>query len=848
VTKINVVIAASPHDVQADGIRAATETNSDLSVVGNRVIALDEIARTLATIPRDAPCALILVGAHDQVNATEARWLAERSQLVVLRVEVIGDIVRIGLHDPNMKIVLDYLRELVERAGRDPLERVSHLQLPPPPSPTAESSWIADPAPTRPVLHAAIAWIQATLRRAGLNLTNEVAPKVATDDLQGSLLTRDASVAAADAGLSEAIARADINTEPLAVLMRRLELTPLEFRLVLLALSPELDVLYQRCYVDLLGETGRHVGSLALYAALMGDPVEIRQQLAVTANLEGWCLIEGRAGQATPAADEPLRLDSCITQWLLGDGRALEQDIRLRRVLRRAYWPGASVLEESVEIERVANQLQRLQQPAVAAGGGPSWLLFNGDHTATWHALLERAARLIGYPPLRVQVRCVTALDTAEIIATARRLTRLAKLSHRPILLDAAALDASADNDDALRLLLGEVAAAKCRAGIICTNVPRYIGLLGTNSVEIVADDCLPQQARRRNLKTAAQQLGLTFADEMLDILEQQVPLQADGWERAVGLTRAHRQPTETRAQLTKRFIASCRDVAAETISDFAVRLDPHCELNDVVLPEERKQLLQQIVHGVRFARRVLDEWNFGEQLAYGRGVTALFHGPSGTGKTMSALGVARALGSQVLRIDLSRVVSKYIGETEKHIDVVFRDAAQCGAVLLIDEADALLGKRSEVRDAHDRYANIEVSYLLQRIESYDGVAIFTTNARQAIDPAFLRRLRFIIEFPRPDAVAREDIWRRCLPANSHTLKEADFRRLARKIDMTGGHIRQITLQAAFLAAAAGETISLDHIRQASRAELAKLGLPPVSLDVGEHDAASVGAAAVKVA
>jgi SpoVK/Ycf46/Vps4 family AAA+-type ATPase len=198
----------------------------------------------------------------------------------------------------------------------------------------------------------------------------------------------------------------------------------------------------------------------------------------------------------------------------------------------------------------------------------------------------------------------------------------------------------------------------------------------------------------------------------------------------------------------------------------------------------------------------------------------------------MSALAIAGELHSQVLRLDLSRVVSKYIGETEKHIDAVFRDATQCGAVLLIDEADALLGKRGEVKDAHDRYAVMEVSFLLQRIEAYDGVAIFTTNARQNIDPAFLRRLRFIIEFPRPDVASREDIWRRCLTEGSHQLSEADFRQLARKIDMTGGHIRQITLQAAFLAAAARTRITLEHIALASRAELAKLGMPPVSFEL----------------
>src|SRR6185369_10628125 len=164
--------------------------------------------------------------------------------------------------------------------------------------------------------------------------------------------------------------------------------------------------------------------------------------------------------------------------------------------------------------------------------------------------------------------------------------------------------------------------------------------------------------------------------------------------------------------------------------------------------------------------------------------VAALFHGPSGTGKTMAAMGVAHRLGIQLLRLDFSRVVSKYIGDTEKNIDRVFTDAGRSGAAILIDEADALLGKRSEVKDAHDRYANIEVAYLLQRMETFEGLAILTTNLRQNLDPSFLRRLRFVVDFPRPDSAARMQIWRQCLPEESHVLDDIDFRQLARKIDL----------------------------------------------------------------
>jgi SpoVK/Ycf46/Vps4 family AAA+-type ATPase len=250
------------------------------------------------------------------------------------------------------------------------------------------------------------------------------------------------------------------------------------------------------------------------------------------------------------------------------------------------------------------------------------------------------------------------------------------------------------------------------------------------------------------------------------------------------------------------------------------------------VLPPDRGRQLLEVVDNVRLSAHVLDHWRFGDQLPYGRGVSALFFGPSGTGKTMAAMGIARRLGVQLLRLDFSRVVSKYIGDTEKNLDRVFTDAQRSGAAILIDEADALLGKRSEVKDAHDRYANIEVAYLLQRMEAYEGLAILTTNMRQNLDPAFLRRLRFIVDFPRPDVEARERIWRQCLPAESHQLDDAAFRQLARRIDLTGGHIRQITLRAAFIAAAAGARIGLEHMAQAAGAELAKLGMAPAELDL----------------
>jgi SpoVK/Ycf46/Vps4 family AAA+-type ATPase len=238
-------------------------------------------------------------------------------------------------------------------------------------------------------------------------------------------------------------------------------------------------------------------------------------------------------------------------------------------------------------------------------------------------------------------------------------------------------------------------------------------------------------------------------------------------------------------------------------------------------LPAAEKQLLLQIADQVKARRVVYDEWGFRERMNRGLGISVLFAGESGTGKTMAAEVIANELGLLLYRIDLSAVVSKYIGETEKNLRRLFDAAEDGGAIVFFDEADALFGKRSEVKDSHDRYANIEVSYLLQRMEEYSGLAILTTNLKSALDPAFLRRLRFVVSFPFPDAAQREEIWRRVFPAE--TPREGlDPGRLAR-LSVAGGNIRNIALHAAFLAAEAGGPVRMGHVLRAARGEYAKL-------------------------
>jgi ATPase family associated with various cellular activities (AAA) len=266
------------------------------------------------------------------------------------------------------------------------------------------------------------------------------------------------------------------------------------------------------------------------------------------------------------------------------------------------------------------------------------------------------------------------------------------------------------------------------------------------------------------------------------------------------------------------------KSASRRKLDELAQRIDPVATWDDLVLSADQQAVLKELVSQVRTRAVVHEDWGFGDRIARGLGIAALFHGASGTGKTLSAEVVANELGLDLFRIDLSTVVSKYIGDTEKNLKKIFDAAEKCGAVLLFDEADALFGKRTEVKDSHDRYANIEVGYLLQRMESYRGIAILTTNMKDSFDPAFLRRLRFIVSFPFPGVDERKEIWRKSIPAKA-PIKDINFDNLA-KLNISGGHIRNIALSAAFLAADEGSEITMSHFQAAAKTEYLKLDRP----------------------
>ena len=283
-------------------------------------------------------------------------------------------------------------------------------------------------------------------------------------------------------------------------------------------------------------------------------------------------------------------------------------------------------------------------------------------------------------------------------------------------------------------------------------------------------------------------------------------------------------QPLEAGEPIARRLRQIAIDQRSDALPPTVRSIATRFAWDDLVLADPAKAELRSIATHFTLSASVLDRWGFVDRLTYGRGVSALFSGASGTGKTMAAQVLARELGVELLLVDLSKTVSKYLGETEKNIDTAFRVAERRGALLLFDEADALFGKRSEVKDAHDRHANVEVAYLLQRMEAFEGIAILTTNLKQNIDDAFLRRLRFLVDFPCPTP-RREVIWRQAFPERAPLVDDIDFGFLGRRLQLTGGTIQQVALHAAFAAAVDDDAIGMRHIVAATQRELDKLGM-----------------------
>jgi AAA+ superfamily predicted ATPase len=526
--------------------------------------------------------------------------------------------------------------------------------------------------------------------------------------------------------------------------------------------------------------------------------------LSPHAPLRHWRMIEPEPDAILTQA--PLRIDERILHFLTG---VAAEDPQLK-------WVGTLIQPERARHDDDPLLTERVVR-AITGADAPVALVLHGgdtDPVALRDAALATVAAL-GLPALWLAAHDLPA-DPAGQSVLARHIDREAALSGS---LPIVAIDGSGAERAAAGL------AARLRTSFIW---------LGAPGLELSA---LPRDRRVLRFELARPDARRT-RDRLIARWCREEPGQEDepvglALERAAGqfhigpaaletvVARLSATPPASRAEAAWSI---ARESARGGLEALAKRIVSRTDFDDLVLTAGHMATLRDIACHLRQRERVYRDWGFGEKHALGQGMVALFAGASGTGKTLAAEAIANAVELDLYRVDLAMLVSKYIGETEKNLKSLFDAAEVSGAVLLFDEADALFGKRSEVRDSHDRYANIEVAYLLQRIEAYRGLAILTTNMKSAIDGAFLRRIRFLVNFPFPNAAARERIWRGQIPADA-PVGDIDFAALAR-LSLAGGSIRSIALSAAFKAADAGESIGQAVLIEAARAEFAKLERP----------------------
>jgi hypothetical protein len=648
----------------------------------------------------------------------------------------------------------------------------------------------------------------------------------------------------------ETTARERHHRLPLVHLREAFGISPFEIDTLLIALAPSVDLRYERIYGYLQDDVTKKRPTVNLVLDLLAEPGVRRLTLLSTfgpgAPLIRQHLLEmqppadaGRAAPpkspAAPLLAHTLKVDEGLLHWLFGNYQphtSLVGSLSVHQVPQ--HIPDAFISE---------NQARDLANAAVIGNGkaSPGWgsglpiYLFHGADVD-----VQRAAAALVAQQLR---RLLMIVDLNSLIAE-RQLSpaRAVELALR----DARLIDAlpMLTNWDAC--LIDETTPAELL--YLLTTFPGPVIVAGKthwvpkgaprNRSVIEVAFPVPDYAQRRQLwahflgdplsSTSGQALS-----EALDALAGQFALTSGQIRDAVAGARdraARRTADETVEKGSPPSVtpddlfAAARAHSNPSLSRLADKVAPRFGWEDIVLPEDQLAQLREIVDTVRGRPQVLDDWGLGRKLTSSRGITALFSGPPGTGKTMAAQIIAGALGLDLYRIDLSTVVSKYIGETEKNIERIFREAEASNAILFFDEADALFGKRSEVRDSHDRYANIEVSYLLQRMEAYDGVTILATNLRGNLDEAFTRRLQFAVAFPFPEAEERLRIWETLFPAEVPTTSDVDLPLLAERYRLAGGSIRNILVSAAYLAAADGGTLTQAHLLHSTRRELQKMG------------------------
>ena len=624
----------------------------------------------------------------------------------------------------------------------------------------------------------------------------------------------------------------------LGLLARRFELDAVARATVLCCAAAELNTQVSRLFAYLQNDAGKKRPTFALLARLSAmpavDPVGLRTLFGPSSPLFVHRLLDTgveRADIPFPALEA--RLATGVVDFLVGIDR-LPPLLAEVAVLMHA----TNALEDLAYHRRHRAIVEELLRCRRAEGKLP-FSYVGGPDGAGKLLIGESVAAELRKSLLRIDATKLPAVlgNTEEF---GHALAREARLRDCLIVLQAA--------DEAI----GDCDSDKAKSGAF---EPLLHALAGC---EVVATGTTPPAELRHRLRTRPLSFEVAYPTlgERIEIWERRLPADAAAGlgadlpalggkfrftpgqiDRVIGVAEmaavrgADGRPHITSADLHLR----CRDEAEQGLHLFCQKIVPRYNWGDIALSADTHAQLQEICRWVAHRSQVYEAWGYGAKLALGRGVTVLFSGASGTGKTMSAEVIAADLQLDLFRVDLSRIVSKYIGETEKNLSRIFAHSSNGNCVLFFDEADALFGKRTEVKDAHDRYANIEINYLLAEMDRYEGVIIVSTNMKGNFDQAFIRRFSHVVEYPIPNERLREVIWRKSVPSETPLGSEVNFSFLAERFDLSGGNIRNIALNSAFLAAADGRGITMDHVILATKREYQKIGRVCSKSDFGQH-------------
>ena len=616
-----------------------------------------------------------------------------------------------------------------------------------------------------------------------------------------ALVARTTSASPPETLTAEAAAAAERigDASPLGRIATQLGLDRGERDCVLLALAPELELKYATLYAYLNDNAARACPTVELARRLTGVHLHASSRLVREGLLElGERERHSDLGRALTIAPP---LSAALQELPIVDARL-------------ADWLTPAEASELPLPTRIAEALAGFAQPLAAVAQPPIVLLHAEAPRAAAHSLL----RALGRGMLIIDG---SALPDRPPLTT---LTLLARLRGDGVFVDA--VDFEAPRRVPARLLralyaarVPVVVAAAARTEIVAREVPVVRLRLGE-----------PDAAERRHVWASAL-AGATLSAPLrvLDEVAEHFRLGPPQIAAAVQALAARGGELDREGMFE-----AARDQSSNQLGSLAMRVPPRHQFSDLVLPPVVLRRVREVLGAISARAKVFGEWGFGHR--GGSGLMVLFAGSSGTGKTMSAQVLAREIGLELYRIDLASVVSKYIGETEKNLDRIFEAARLANVILFFDEADALLGRRAEVKDAHDRYANIETAYLLQKMEEHDGVVILASNLSKNMDQAFTRRIHYIVEFPRPDAALREQLWRRTFPPQVPLAVDVDFGFLARQFDLAGGDIKTIALDAAFLAASEDRAVAMTDLVGAVSRQMLKQGRPLGASDFKQYD------------